>query len=160
VTTEPAEGCDLCGNPGFRLRAGDSVSNALCASCSMAGHPFVFPHTTRTPVTKRMKRASDRQEKKIAKTIGGFKQKASGSMAHAKGDVRKHGLLRIEAKYTQSKSYTVHYEDLVKIRSECASQETPAFQITFMNSQLHPIDEWVLVPYAVWRKLHAASENR
>jgi len=159
-----AEECSGCGVslPGavFRLRAGDQVSNGLCGVCSGAGRSYVFPNIPRTPVTKRMKRASDRQEKKIAKGVGGRQQKASGAMAHAKGDVRKHGQLRIEAKYTQSKQYVVHYEDLAKIRSECASQETPAFQITFMNDQLRPIDEWVLVPYSVWRKLHAASENR
>jgi hypothetical protein len=107
-----------------------------------------------------MKRVSDRQEKKIARAIKGQRQKASGSMAHAKGDVRKHGILRVEAKYTKANSYTVKYDDLVKIRSECVSTEEPAFQITFMDKTLRPRDEWVLIPFAVWRRWHDASTNR
>ena len=112
------------------------------------------------PVTPQMKRSSVRQEKKIAKDIGGQRQRGSGSAAHNKGDVRKSGLLRIEAKQTRARSYTVHLSDLYKIRSECAPGETPAFQITFMDRDLqHPVEEWMMVPYTVWRKLNGPTEN-
>ena len=165
MTAEAVVGvpCGTCGseiNSVTRIVAGESVSQWLCSLCILAGNPFLLEHLVRTPVTKRMKKASVRQENKIARDIGGQRQKGSGSMAHAKGDVRKHGALRIEAKFTQARSYNVHYSDLVKIRSECVGDETPAFQITFMDRDLQPIDEWVLVPYAVWRKLNATAKNR
>ena len=156
--------CDACGSNSAlttRITSGTSVSQWLCRSCEMSGVAFVLQPTVRQPVTKQMKRTSDRQELKIAKAVGGQKQKASGSMAHAKSDVRKHGVLRVEAKYTQARSYTVKLRDLEKIRSECVGREEPAFQITFMdNSNLHPIDEWVLIPFAVWRRWHAPAKNR
>jgi hypothetical protein len=166
VTTELAGACSVCGvdlhGAVTRLRAGDLVTNGLCAACSSSGHPFVFP-SIRTPVTRhnrQQKRASIRQEDRIAHDIKGRRQKASGSMPHAKGDVRKRGSMRVEAKYTTGRSFTIKYDELVKIRSECTGDETPAFQFTFMDRDRKPIDEWVAVPYSVWRRLHAAAENR
>ena len=155
--------CDHCkGNVALvtRITNGLASTRWLCANCTTNGQTFLLETTVRTPVNRRMKKASVRQENRIARDINGQRQKASGAMAHAKGDVRKHGILRIEAKFTKARSYTVHYDDLVKIRSECVSGETPAFQITFMDRDLQPIDEWMMVPYAVWRKLHAIAENR
>lgn len=143
------------------LSTGDAVSNGLCPPCQAAGHPFIFT-PIRTPVTRRnrqQKRASVRQENRIARDIDGRRQKASGATAHAKGDVRKAGSLRIEAKYTTAKSFSLKLADLVKIRSECTGRETPAFQITFMDRERRPIDEWMAVPYSVWRRLYAAAED-
>jgi hypothetical protein len=61
--------------------------------------------------------------------------------------------------YTTAKAYRLKLSDLLKIRSECVGSETPAFQITFMSPNLIPLDEWVLIPYQVWRR-HAATQNR
>lgn len=164
VLTPPREGvCANCGHDTIvsTLLSGVVSSNALCAHCITNGAPFVFPAVIRTPVTAQMRRSSVRQEKKIAHDIGGRRQRGSGSIAHNKGDVRKSGVFRIEAKQTRSRSYNIHLADLYKIRSECAGGETPAFQITFMDRDLgHPIDEWVMVPYTVWSKLNGATENR
>ena len=166
ITTEFLLGgtCDACGCSRdnltvMRITSGVAASQWLCLQCELQGIAFDLSSIQRRPVTKQMKRASVRQERKIAKGIGGQRQKGSGAMAHAKGDVRKHGVFRVEAKFTQAGSYPVRLRDLNKIRSECAGQEVPAFQITFMDQRIQPIDEWVLIPYAVWRR-YAAAEDR
>jgi len=167
ITVELAETCSVCGASPHgavtRLRSGDLTTNGLCNACAASGHPFVFP-VVRTPViaqhNRKQKRASVKQEDRIARDIDGRRQKASGALPHAKADVRKRGAMRVEAKYTTGKSFTIRYQDLVKIRSECTGGETPAFQFTFMDRDRRPLDEWVAVPYSVWRKLYAATEDR
>jgi hypothetical protein len=109
------------------------------------------------PPSERMRKRAKRTELEIAEDIGGKAQKASGALPWAKGDVRKRGEHRIEAKTTKTKSYHVTRKELDKIRGECAFGEKPAFVISFVNpGTLREEDKWVLQPYGDW---HAANVN-
>lgn len=107
---------------------------------------------------KKTRRLSNRQERRIAADVGGRTQPGSGNQAHAKGDVRKKGELRAEAKFTRSKQYILKLADLEKIRAECAHGEAAAFQIDFLNQQTNRVeDSWVVVTYDDWKELRNAS---
>lgn len=66
------------------------------------------------------RRESKHQEHRIAKDVKGQTQAGSGSGWHAKGDVRKIGVWRIEAKQTGSYNYTLKRRDIIKIQQEAA----------------------------------------
>lgn len=113
---------------------------------------------------KRLRKKSKKLEDQLAADIGGRRNKGSGSLPYLKGDVRKRGQLRVEAKFTQNKSYPVRLQDLRKIDSECSSGEVPAFDITFVEpGTLREIESWVLIPREEWKRLlevdHAPTEN-
>ena len=116
----------------------------------------------RSPPTKKDKRKSRKQELRIAEDIGGRRQPGSGNQAHAKGDVRKKGEFRIEAKFTRAKQFTLKREELDKINGECSYGEKPVFQIDFISSVTDKVDDsWVAIPYDDWKELiDAASKNR
>lgn len=112
----------------------------------------------RTPPDKRIKKRARREEELIAEEVGGKRQKGSGALPWAKGDVRKKGHLRIEVKTCKVKQYTVTRNELNKIRGECGLNEKPAFVITFIHPQtLRQEDKWVLIPYEDWNE---ANVNR
>jgi uncharacterized protein (AIM24 family) len=102
-----------------------------------------FPH-------KKIKRLSRRQEVALANDTGSRVQTGSGALPWAKGDVRKKGKFRAECKFTRAKSYSVTIETLNKIRSECASDETPVLDLQFLDKHGAVDERWVLVPYEVW----------
>lgn len=105
-----------------------------------------------------MRRRALKSEMQIAEDIGGRTQPNSGAVAGYKGDVRKRGQHRIEAKTTRTKSYHVTRKELNKIRSECTFGEKPAFVIVFVNpATLREEDKWVLQPYGDW---HEANVDR
>lgn len=84
-------------------------------------------------------RKSQRQEKYAARDVGGLIQPGSGSQDHAKGDVRVAGKLRIECKTTSKMQYTLHLDDLRKIRLEAlrGKAEDWAFQVEFQGQAGH-----------------------
>lgn len=107
------------------------------------------------PPSKKMRKRAKRSEEEIADSVGGRRQKNSGALPWAKGDVRKKGELRIEAKTTKSKQYIVTRRELDKIRGECGLGEKPAFVIVFVNpGTLREEDKWVLIPYEDWHATH------
>jgi len=69
----------------------------------------------------RYQRLSQQQEKRVEKETGARRQKASGATLFAKGDNRLLGELRVEAKVTTAKSFTLKVSDIEKIRSEAYS---------------------------------------
>lgn len=75
------------------------------------------------------KEKSKRQEKAIAKKIGGRVTSASGAFLHDKGDVVKKKVVRIEAKRTDKDRLTIRREWLKKIRAEAGIDEIPAMHI-------------------------------
>jgi hypothetical protein len=110
------------------------------------------------PPSKKLRKRARKTELDIAEDIGGKAQKASGALPWAKGDVRKRGEHRIEAKTSRTKSYRVTRKELNKIRGECGFGEKPAFIISFVNpTTLREEDKWVLQPYGDW---HEANVNR
>lgn len=102
---------------------------------------------------KKTKRRSRRQELDMADALAGRVQPGSGSLPHAKGDVRVRGKYRVECKFTRFKSYVLKLETLDKIRSECATDETPVLDLAFLDSNGKLDDHWVAVPYSVWLEL-------
>jgi len=79
-------------------------------------------------------RRSKLQENRIAADVGGRRQSGSGSSDFAKGDVRKQGDLRVEAKTTSSKSYALKASEIAKINGEAAmAGEDWAMQIEFQG---------------------------
>lgn len=102
---------------------------------------------------KATKRRSQRQEVALANDLAGLVQPGSGSLPHAKGDVRVRGKYRAECKFTRAKSYTLKIETLNKIRSECASDETPVLDLAFLDTNGRTTEHWVAIPYSVWLEL-------
>jgi len=106
---------------------------------------------------------SIRQERRIEKTTGGYRQPGSGSKPMKRGDVKAGRLVEmpnetsflIEAKTTKAKSHSVSELRLKKITGEATSLgKRPAYWITF-EQMPHPYEkDWVLIPASVlkWEK--------
>lgn len=84
---------------------------------------------------------SKRQEKRIAKAIGGLNVPASGAFWSRKGDVRSDDLL-VEAKTTDHASYSIKKQIWEKIRREALSDgRIPVLAIQIQNRNLVVLDE-------------------
>ena len=105
---------------------------------------------------------SQKQEDRLAKKLGGKKQKGSGSAKFNKGDVRMPEMLT-EAKHTDKKSISVKLEYLRKITKEAQAYDLiPALAIAFGWLPTDSTEEkayraverdWVLIPSAFLREL-------
>lgn len=86
------------------------------------------------------------QEKSLAKRIGGNVTPGSGN-GSIKGDVRKRGIVRIEAKTTKRRSFSVTLDMIDKIESAALpSGEMPVLVIEFIDEQGKPIRDVAVVP--------------
>lgn len=109
------------------------------------------------------RKKSKQQEQSIAKDIGGKVQKASGATDFAKGDVRGKGL-RVEAKTTSAKSYSLKLSEITKIQAEALTQdfEAWAMQIQFQGQLGHAkkvaVIDWDT--YVSMREEHLYLEER
>jgi hypothetical protein len=98
-----------------------------------------------------------KQERQLAIRVQGRVTPQSGAGA-VKGDVRVRGILRIEAKTTIHKSFSVTLDMIRKIEAAASScGEAPAMVIEFLDSSGKPIKEVALVPTYVLEELVAAS---
>lgn len=93
------------------------------------------------------KRKSVLQERSIAEDIGGRLQPGSGAPEFYKGDVRKAGELRVEAKTTSKGSFTLKSSELEKIRNEAIAggEESWAMQVEFhgqFTKKKYAIIDW------------------
>jgi len=169
---DPGGGVCPCGAIGSRsllvLRIGNEVSSIgpLCDVC-MQGQQhtaWVEPPAISAggPPTKRMKRASKLQEKRMSDGVGARATLASGAMASDKSDARIQGVLRIENKFTYGTTFALSRQVLNKIRSECVGHETPVLEVEFKDRATNKTqDAWVCLPHKVWERLfNATSENR
>lgn len=87
-----------------------------------------------------------KQERQLADRLGGRTVKGSGVGAE-KGDVRIKGVLRIEAKCTRNKSFSVTREMVEKIENAAlGSGEVPAIVIEFLDEKGNPVAELAVVP--------------
>lgn len=89
----------------------------------------------RTRLKDASKRHAPKQERAAAQALGGRTTKGSGNQSE-KGDVRVKGVLRVEAKCTQRKSFSVTRETWDKIEdaaSLCSPAEIPAMQVQFIE---------------------------
>lgn len=95
----------------------------------------------RTKVTDPSKRRAPKQELELASRLGGRTTAASGSKTE-KGDVRLKGVLRVEAKCTRNKSFSVTLETFEKIEEAAtgsAKPEIPAMHVEFLRPDGSPI---------------------
>lgn len=117
---------------------------------------------TSGPPSRRVKNTSRKRELEIASDIGGRRQPGSGNQPFTKGDIRKKGDFRIEAKECFGLEFKAHRVDLLdKIRAECSRGEHPAVVITFRDKGTHaPLESWVMVPYEIWEARIVAGKNR
>lgn len=106
---------------------------------------------------KANKRRAQRQEEELAIDTGGSRQRGSGSLPWAKGDVRKKGSFRAECKFTRAKSYAVTRGTLDKIRSECEYDEYPVLDVSFLDGAGRTDERYIVVPYAVWLRLQKSE---
>lgn len=89
---------------------------------------------------------SQKQEKRVAKTLNAKVQKASGSQAFHKGDIKSKELL-IEAKRTDKDSMSVKKEWLIKINAEAAAyNRIPGLSLEFDNMPNLVPKDWIAIP--------------
>lgn len=99
------------------------------------------------------------QEKKTAERLGGRVTKASGAL-HEKGDVRVSGVLRVEAKTTKHKSFSVTKGMLEKIELACfGAGEIPVMEIEIDNASPTPATAYVVPKWAFEELLEAARKT-
>lgn len=84
----------------------------------------------------RQKKISQKQEKAVAKEMGGRTQAASGATRMGGGaDVRAPGY-RIECKYTEKSVYGIKKSDLHKLKEQAArTLEQPVMQLAFVDTR-------------------------
>lgn len=107
------------------------------------------------PPSQAIRKRAALTERRLGVAMGARQQKASGALPGAKGDLRKRGEYRVEAKTSTRKSYPVTRAELNKIWSECGQGETPAFVIQFISPLTRQEeDTWVLIPFRHWNETH------
>lgn len=91
-------------------------------------------------------RRSSKQERELAKRIGGRTTPMSGA-GRTKGDVMIPNVVRIEAKTTQAGSFRVTREMIDKIAAaSLASDEIPVIVVELLDTVGKPTHEIALVP--------------
>jgi hypothetical protein len=119
--------------------------------------------TTKNPFMDRAERTknltlshkrSPKQEKQLALRVGGQVTPRSGAGA-VKGDVRVRKRLRLEAKTTKNKSFSVTLEMIEKIEdAACEGGELPILVIEFIDHLGRPIKEIAVCPTYVLDSLN------
>ena len=97
---------------------------------------------------KRIRKISQRQEKKAAEDVGGRVQAGSGNVKlGGGGDVRDPGKIRVECKYTEFDSYSLKYETMHKIKKHAleGGLEAPVLQLAF--SKFGRMKRYAVVPW-------------
>lgn len=90
---------------------------------------------------------SPKQERELARRGGGRVTPGSGR-GNQKGDVKKYGgVIRIEAKCTQAKSFSITRDMLEKIEEAALPNgEIPAIVVEFLDKDGNPVQEVAVVP--------------
>lgn len=110
---------------------------------------------------RKAKKLSRLQEEEIMTGIGGHRQAGSGSRPGYKSDGRLYNRVRMEAKYTTSKSYKLNHADLNKIRGECQGTEKPVLILDFKDPFTgRTTDRWAIIEYSEWEKYINAMQDR
>lgn len=109
------------------------------------GNPFL-DRAERTKNLSNSHRRSKKQEKEIAKKIGGVLTPASGA-GTIKGDVRLKGVCRIEAKTTKNKSFSVTLDMIQKIEDAAVgAAELPVLIVEFTDGHGRKLAEVAVCP--------------
>jgi hypothetical protein len=128
----------------FMIVVDDHAGTAepLCQKClfDIEGCASVIPMEPLAPgpaprrkALKKNRRLSLAQEREVCEELGARTQPGSGNQSGAKGDGRKKGELRIEAKFTTANSFPLQLEDLAKIAGECGPGEKPVLVIDYQE---------------------------
>ena len=100
------------------------------------------------------------QEDRIAKAVGGKRQKASGALPGARGDVRSVELLN-ECKRTDKKSISISIEYLQKITKEASFYNCiPSVSIEIASPPKFVNRDWVLLPAGFVKELLEVYRDR
>ncbi len=112
------------------------------------------------PTRKAIKKLSMNQERRVAESLGGQRQRGSGARPGHKGDGRVRDRFRIENKLTFNKELKVPYSDLQKIRAECTGLEVPLYEVDFMEKGTERVlDKWGLMPWVNLKELLDADPS-
>lgn len=110
---------------------------------------------------KKQKKVSREQEIDIAEELNARVQVNSGAVSGSKGDVRKKGVARVEAKFTAAASFPLKLEELEKIAGECEGKEKPVFVIDFREPLTNRLkDRYAVVPFDDLKELLNAHDSR
>lgn len=95
---------------------------------------------------KQQRAKSIAQENRVAKSVGGNRQKASGALPGSKGDIKSIELLG-ECKRTDKKSISITLEYLAKITQEASYyNKIPCVAIEIGSPPKFVNKDWVLLP--------------
>jgi hypothetical protein len=122
--------CPHCG--GFNLKTW-AMGKLLCGGCGRAFsrfHAVSAEYVPKKPRSKSTRKQADKQEKRVAKSLGARQTIASGQTPVDKGDVRSE-TVRVECKYTDKKSHILKVADLEKIANASSGNQIPLFYIEF-----------------------------
>ena len=109
---------------------------------------------------KQKRKKSMDQEDRIAKAVGGKRQKASGALPGARGDVRSVELLN-ECKRTDKKSISISIEYLQKITKEASFYNCiPSVSIEIASPPKFVNRDWVLLPAGFVKELLEVYRDR
>ena len=168
---EATNDCAYCGGtPAISLHVfaggGSDVLEPICMSCLRSGKELTasieLPDASpgRRPPTRRIKRRVAKEERELAALTGGRRQKGSGSLPWAKGDLYRKGVYRGEQKTCFGKRPNWTLDELTKIRGEAAFGEVPFLVTTFMDKATQEVRErWVTIPFEDWKEKYAPGDN-
>lgn len=99
--------------------------------------------------SRRGKRISLQQEKRVAADLGGRTMAASGATRLGGGaDVRVLGKTRIECKFTESDNYILKFAELEKLKKQAnKSLEYPVFQFAFRETSGR-LTQYAVIPWS------------
>lgn len=140
----------------------------ICLTCLLSGarsdismEPLVTGPAPRRKALRANQKTSLRQELDIEEEFGARRQPGSGNQAGAKGDHRRKGELRLEAKFTRDESYRLQLGDLYKLAGEAVGGELPVMVIDFLDPGTRKLrDRFTVIHSNDFKELHAASKNR
>lgn len=109
---------------------------------------------------KKQRAKSMAQENRVAKNVGGKRQKASGALPGVRGDVKSVELLG-ECKRTDKKSISITLEYLAKITKEASYyNKIPCVAIEIESPPKFVNRDWVLLPAGFVQELLEAYRGR
>ena len=182
LSLEAHEGeCSRCEGRGptilhFAVTTEEAVGDLppVCLACATKGGEISVWLTALTEkpskrkAFKRAKKTSLKQEVEVCELLGARTQPGSGNQAGAKGDGRRKGELRIEAKFTKANSYSLKLEELDKLMGEATHGELPVFVIDYLEPGTSKLrDRYAVLPFSdaqelieLRREKNAATKHR
>ena len=166
------QGCgvssDACRRINLFTKVALAETPALCPTCFGGAPEMEWSLALEEPEVavghrkglKKQRKVSREQEIEIADELGAKVQPASGAMSSAKGDVRKKGVLRLEAKFTTAKTFPLVREELDKIAGECINGEKPVFVVDYQDTLTHRLrGRYAVIPFDDLKDLLDAADH-